>query len=265
MDSTADLAWATRELRRAGCLAPEEEAELLARHADGDGRRLAVLVERRREGEPLAWILGWAEFCGQRISVRSGVYVPRPQTEPLVLAAVERLPERGCAVDLCTGSGAIPAVLKFHRPCAEVVATELDPTAAACARENQVTVFDGDMTSGLPARLLGGVDVVTAVVPYVPTDEMRFLPSDVTTYEPLQALDGGPDGMRLLRQAAREAAPFLRVGGWLLVEVGGNQGARLRQQLPGCGYEDIVVVADEDHEARAVYCRRAAVRPVPRP
>lgn len=204
----------------------------------------------------MGWLVGWVGFCGERVLVHRGVYVPRWQSEPLALAAAARLPERGVAVDLCTGAGAIAVVLARRRPLARVVATEIDPVAVACARANGVEVFEGDMAIDLPAELAGQVDVVTAVVPYVPTGELRLLPRDVMAYEPRSALDGGTDGTTFLVRAVREVAGLLRPGGSLLLELGGDEAELLRPVLAECGYSDVELMVDEDGELRAVCCRR---------
>ena len=243
-------------LRRAGCVAAEEEAEELAAAADGDGERLAQLVARRVTGEPLAWLTGSVRFCGETVLVHPGVYVPRWQSEPLAEEAVSRLASHGCAVDLCTGSGALAVVLARRRPSARVLASDLDRRAVACARANGVDAYQGDLATGLPAGLEGQVDVVTAVVPYVPSGELRLLPRDVLAFEPHRALDGGPDGTRTLVRAAAAAADLLRSGGSLLLELGGTEDELLRPVLEGLGYGDVEVLVDEDGERRALCCRR---------
>ena len=256
MDGDSDLERTAAELRRAGCIAADEEAAELVEAAGGDGKRLRALVDRRCSGEPLAWLTGSVSFCGEKVDVHAGVYVPRWQSEPMALEAAARLPEEGVAVDLCTGAGAIAVVLGRRRPRARVVATEIDAVAVACARSNGVEVYEGDMTGGLPDGLRGQVDVVTAVVPYVPTEELRLLPRDVMAYEPRAALDGGQGGMRFLEQAAREAVVLLRDGGSLLLELGGDQAERLKAPLAELGYSEIELLVDEDGDLRAVVCRR---------
>jgi release factor glutamine methyltransferase len=243
-------------LAAAGCIAPRDEAVALVAAAQGDAHRLDELVGRRCGGEPLAWLVGAVSFCGEQIAVASGVYVPRPQSEVLAAAAVRRLPEHGVAVDLCTGSGALAAVLSRRRPQARVVATEVDPLAAACARDNGVEVFVGDLAEPLPPELVGRVDVVTAVAPYVPTDAIRLLPRDVVTFEPRPALDGGSDGLDVVRRIAAAARELLRPGGWLIVELGGDQDAALEAQLRALGYAELERLVDEDDDLRGVCARR---------
>lgn len=256
MDGAGDIETTTAVLREAGCVAASEEAEALVAIAGGDHERLREIVARRCAGEPLAWITGSVCFCGETVTVRRGVYVPRWQSEPLALAAVSRLPGKGLAVDLCTGAGAIALVLARRRPMARVLATEIDPLAVRCARANGVDVFEGDMASPLPVSIVGRVDVVTGVVPYVPTGDLRFLPRDILMYEPRRALDGGEGGDEYLFRAASEASALLRPGGSLLLELGGDQASALAPALSELGYLDIEVLFDEDAEQRAVICRR---------
>jgi release factor glutamine methyltransferase len=211
-------------LAAAGCIAAAEEATMVTEAAAGDPARLEAMVRRREAGEPVEWIVGWAPFCGLRVGVAQGVYVPRAQTEVLARAAVAALPAGGevVAVDLATGSGAVALVLAAAG--AEVVATELDPVAAACARANGVKVFEGDLDEALPASYEGRVDVLTANVPYVPTAALGLLPRDVRDHEPVLALDGGADGLDLVRRVLALASRWLRPGtGVALVEIGPDQ------------------------------------------
>jgi release factor glutamine methyltransferase len=242
-------------LAEAGCVAAGDEAGEFWSAAGGPGERLENLLERRCEGEPLAWLTGEVRFAGERVLVVPGVYVPRWQSEPLATEAATLLPETGVAVDLCTGSGALAVVLARRRPRARVVAGDIDPLAVACARSNGVEAYESDMAVGLPAELVGRVDVVTAVVPYVPTDALALLPRDVRTYEPRLALDGGRDGLAYLARAAGDSAALLRVGGSLLLELGAEQGDQLAPALEARGYGPPEARYDEDGDLRAVACR----------
>lgn len=248
----------TATLAAAGFVAAGEEADELVKRARGDADLLASLLDRRLAGEPLAWVTGRVTFCGVEIRVDHGVYVPRWQSEELALRAVARLPDRGVAVDLCTGSGAIAAVLAHHRPEAQVVATDNDVRAVKCARANGVAAYHGDLFAPLPTVLQARVDVVVAVVPYVPTAEMAFLPRDTFTHESPAAYDGGPDGMALLRRSLRESLPFLRAGGALLLELGGDQAALLTGDLQEGGFGDITVLVDDEGDPRGVEATRHA-------
>lgn len=270
-DRTGHVAQGASQRRRivsllgaAGCVAPEEEAaELLAAATHPD--QLELLVARRTSGEPLAWVVGSADFCGIRVTVSTGVYVPRWQTEPLARRAADVLPDDGVAVDLCTGAGAIACVLRAAHPSATVVATDIDPTAVACARENGVDARLGDLDQPLPSALLGTVDVLTSVVPYVPTDALAYLPRDVLAFEARLALDGGPGGLRLLSAVVTQSTRWLRPGGWLLLELGGDQAEAVAGWMEAADFADIAVVADEDGDARRIEGRlRNAATPAVR-
>lgn len=231
--------------------AEEESAELLA-YAAGDDELLDSAIRRRLTGEPLAWIIGRVSFCGLEISVDPGVYVPRWLSEPLARRAVERLPEEGGAIDLCTGSGAIAKVLGAHRPRARVAASDVDARAVACAVANGVDAYCGDLFAPLPGDLEGRVDVVVGVVPYVPTAELPLLQRDTFTFETPASYDGGADGTDTLRRVLGEAPRFLRDGGALLLELGGDQAGLLAEELASLGYIDVSILADEDGDIRGI-------------
>ncbi|MCW2984929.1 MAG: methyltransferase [Conexibacter sp.] len=251
MDPAAAAAAALIELlERGGFVAAQEEAaELLAR-AGGDGELLDALVARRLTGEPLAWITGSVEFCGLSVRIDPGVYVPRWHSELLAERAAAALPEHGVAVDLCTGCGAIAAVLAARRPSARVVAADVDPRAVACARANGVDAVTADLLP--PSLAAGTVDVVVGVVPYVPTGELGLLQRDTFTFETPLAYDGGEDGCAILRRAIAGAAGVLRRGGVLLLELGGDEASLLSGDLAGAGFTDVVVLRDEDGDVRGV-------------
>jgi release factor glutamine methyltransferase len=231
-----------------GFVAAEEEAEELVTAAGGDAERLESLVRRRLTGEPLAWITGTAPFCGLWIKVDPGVYVPRWQTEALARRAAQLLPGDGTAIDLCTGSGAIATCLKAQHPRARVLATDVDERAVACARSNGVEAYQGDLFGPLEAK----ADVITAVVPYVPTPDLPLLQRDTFTFETTLSYDGGPDGTDLLRRVITEAVDRLNPGGALLVELGGDQA----QALDLTRYADIETIRDEEGDVRGICCRK---------
>jgi release factor glutamine methyltransferase len=248
--------WVVRALAEGGCVAPHAEAEALLRASSEQVGQIEELIARRLRGEPLAWITGWVRFCGIRIHVDPGVFVPRPHTEVLARRAVSLLPPGGIAVDLCTGSGAVAAVLGSGRPRATVVATDVDPVAVACARRNGVGALVGNLDEPLPPTIRGRVDVMTGVVPYVPTEELRLLPRDVLDNEPRRALDGGPRGTTVLVEAAEAAARWLRPGGRVLLEIGGNQAGEMAMTLTGIGLSEIRVHRDDEGHDRAIEARR---------
>lgn len=246
-----DLAAITRILQAAGCVAADEEAgELVA--AAGDEDELVRWVERRRTGEPLAWITGQAAFCGLPVALVPGVYVPRWQSEPLATLAGRLLPADGCGVDLCTGSGAVAMVMQGARPDATVVATELDPGAASSARRNGVVVYEGDLDLPLPHEFESQVDVMTGVLPYVPHDALHLLPRDVQRFEPRVALDGGVDGLELLQTVIRRCDRWLKPGGWLVLEVGADQVDPVIDLMVATGFGPVDVLEDGDGDPRGV-------------
>jgi release factor glutamine methyltransferase len=247
-----DLETLTALLAKEGFVAATEEAAELVARAAGDVELLDSLVARRLTGEPLAWITGSISFCGVDVLVHPGVYVPRWQTEPLARRAAERLPATGTAIDLCTGAGAIAKTLAAARPDARVVASDLDSRAVACAAANGVEAYCGDLFAPLPNALAGRTDVVVSVVPYVPTSALSLLPRDTFTFESPLSYDGGTDGTEILRRVVSDSPHFLRPGGALLLELGGDQAGALDEDLGRLGFVDTTVLVDEDGDVRGI-------------
>jgi release factor glutamine methyltransferase len=264
MSPAAAVAAVTRELAAAGCVSAAAEARWLVEEA-ADPEKLRAMVARRVAGEPLQYVVGWAPFGWLRLAVGPGVFVPRPETEGLADRAAAHLraagrptdrgtppgfpgPLRRIAVDLCTGSGAIACLLAAEVPGARVLATELDPAALAWARLNTdrygVELLAGDLDAPLPAELAGRVDVLCANVPYVPSGAIPTLPRDVRDHEPRLALDGGPDGLDVLRRVAARAGRWLAPGGVLLCEIGDDQGEAAAALLAGAGLAEVAVLPD---------------------
>lgn len=239
-------------LSEAGFVAADEEAAELVAFAAGDKELLDSMVGRRLRGEPSAWITGSVLFCGLEIRVDHGVYVPRWQSEPLARRAVERLPATGTAIDLCTGSGAIARTMATAHPRARVVASESDGRAVCCAAANGVEVYRGDLFGPLPRAIEGSVDVIVGVVLYVPTPALRLLAHDTLVFESALSYDGGPDGTDVLRRVLTGSLRFLRGGGALLVELGGDQAEALGDELIRLGYTEVTVLADEDGDVRGI-------------
>jgi release factor glutamine methyltransferase len=229
------------------------------------------MVDRRAAGLPLEHVLGWAEFCGLRIAVDPGVFVPRRRTELLVseAAALARqaasaareaasasaareassagfAQPRAVVVDLCCGSGAIGAAIAaaVAWPAAsqhgqvELHAVDIDPAAVRCARRNIADsgqVYEGDLYEPLPAALRGRVDVLVASPPYVPAEEVRLLPREARMHEPPVALDGGADGLDIVCRVIAAAPPWLAPGGHLLVELSERQAPRAAEAVARSG------------------------------
>ena len=250
-------------LRAAGCVFAEDEAALLLA-AEPDPPLLETLVARRVAGEPLEHLLGWAGFAGLRVAVAPGVFVPRQRSLLLVRAALEALAgrARGVVVDLCCGSGALGAAVLVGAPSGldvELHAADLDAAAARCARATldavpggpAAQVHQGDLFDALPETVAGRVDVLLANVPYVPTEAVALMPPEARDHEPRQALDGGPDGLAVLRRVAADATRWLAPGGLLLSECSPQQ-ARAAAAVLGDGGLDTRVLTDDDLGATGV-------------
>jgi release factor glutamine methyltransferase len=258
-------------LRAAGCVFAEEEAAVLASSADSSAE-LDAMVARRAAGEPLEQVVGWAEFAGRRVLVDPGVFVPRRRSEFLVEVAVS-LADRPdgtvprVVVDLCCGTGALGLAVAVRLGGAgarlegvELYAADLDPAAVACARRNVEPVgghvYGGDLFGALPDTLRGRADVLICNAPYVPTTEIAFMPAEARDHEALMALDGGADGLAILRRVAGEATAWLASGGVLLVETSERQAPVMAAVMSAAGLDARV---HEDDESGATVV--AGVRP----
>ncbi|MFE3887348.1 putative protein N(5)-glutamine methyltransferase [Streptomyces lydicus] len=242
-------------LRAAGCVFAEDEAELLLSTAQ-TADELAAMVERRAFGLPLEHVVGWAEFHGRRITVDPGVFVPRRRTEFLVdqaiglgLRTAERTGRPTVVVDLCCGSGAVGAVLAAALHQVELHAADIEPAAVRCARRNITDAggraYEGDLFDALPAWLRGRIDILVANVPYVPSEEVGLLPPEAREFEPLVALDGGADGLDVLRRVTAAAPQWLAPGGHLLVETSEHQAPEAVEAFTRNGLHPRVADSDE--------------------
>jgi release factor glutamine methyltransferase len=214
-----------RRLREAGCVFAEDEARLLREAAPGE-TALEALALRRIAGEPLEYVLGWAEFRGRRLAVAPGVFVPRRRTELLAREAIRVTRPGAVVLDLCCGVGAVASAVAAAVPGIELHAADLDPAATACARRNLpggAAVHTGDLYAALPPSLRERVDVLAANAPYVPTARIALMPPEARLHEAHAALDGGEDGLALQRRVAREGLDWLAPGGVLLLETSEQQ------------------------------------------
>lgn len=252
-------------LRAAGCVFAEEETALLVAAADADAGRLAGLVKRRTAGEPLEHILGWVEFCGLRLAVGPGVFVPRRRTAVVVREAVAALNRRApgrrpVVVDLCCGVGAVgAAILAATDGPIELHAADVDPAALRFAERNlpDAARHLGDLWAALPAELAGRVAVVAANAPYVPTAAIGTMPPEARLHEAHLALDGGVDGLDLHRRIAAGAPQWLAQGGTLVIETSRTQADATRSAVAAAGLA-ARVVHDRAVDGTAV----VGVRPV---
>jgi release factor glutamine methyltransferase len=245
-------------LRAAGCVFAEQEAEILRVAGDSAAEREDMIV-RRVAGEPLEHVVGWAAFCEVRVAVEPGVFVPRHRSALLAGRAADlaALVDRAVVVDLCCGTGAIGAVVRARVPAVELHAADVDPAAVRCARRTLgtgATVHEGDLDAPLPADLRGRVDVLVASTPYVPRDAIALMPPEARDHEPRRALDGGNDGLDVIRRLAAVAPGWLRPGGHLLVETAESQSLAARAALTDAGLT-ADVERDDDLDATVVLGR----------
>ncbi len=248
-------------LRAAGCVFAEDESALII-HAAASPVELEAMVDCRVSGHPLEQVLGWAEFCGLRIIVEPGVFVPRRRTELLGAEAVRLLRHvsEPVVVDLCCGTGAVGVALHHARSDIELHASDIDPRAVHCARRNLDgigSVHEGDLTAALPAELAGRVDVLIVNAPYVPSDEIAMMPPEARDHEPRIALAGGHDGVDIHRRVAEQAPRWLRAGGHLVIETSRQQAALTVDAMVRHGF-DTRVVRSDDLDATAAVGRMIA-------
>ncbi|MGV4982898.1 putative protein N(5)-glutamine methyltransferase [Streptomyces sp. NRAIS4] len=246
--STSSPSAVVSALRAAGCVFAEDEAELILATARTP-EEVASMVARRAAGHPLEHILGWAEFHGVRVAVEPGVFVPRRRTEFLVDQALVHAARATVVVDLCCGSGALGAALAAALDGAEVHAADIDPAAVRCARRNLAAfggrAHEGDLYAALPAGLRGRVGILTANVPYVPTVELPLLPAEARDHEPRVALDGGADGLDVLRRVAAGAPEWLAPGGCLLTETSERQAPAAERAFRDAGLTTRLAESEE--------------------
>ena len=246
-------------LRAAGCVFAEDEAALLQAEAR-DAVHLDAMVAERVDGRPLEQIVGWAEFCGLRVLLEPGVFVPRVRTEHLARTAVDlaRAVDRPVVVELCCGAAAVGAVVLARVGDVELVVADVDPAAVAAARRNVgdgALVLEGDLDEPLPDTLRGRVDVLVANAPYVPSDAVGSMPPEARDHEPRVALDGGSDGLDVARRLVRAAPGWLAPGGHLVIETSRAQAPALRAAFEAAGL-DTCVTRDEERDGTAVVGRR---------
>jgi release factor glutamine methyltransferase len=224
------------------------------RIADADLDRYHALLGRRAAGEPLQHLLGFEDFAGIRLAVTPDVLIPRPETEGLVEWAIARLGRSAAALvaDVGTGSGAIACALAAVLPRVRVLATDVSLPAlevaagnvAALGLQGRVRLLAADLLSALGARgadapAAGGLDMVVANPPYLQTGALAGLPREVVDFEPRLALDGGPDGLRVIRRVVAAAAGALRPGGSLLMEIGEEQAGPVASLMAAEGFSGI--------------------------
>lgn len=276
------LTWTTQHFDKKSVDSPRLTAEVLLAHVLGCDRvRLYVdldrplskaelstfraLIERRLQGEPTAYLTGKREFYGHTFKVDARVLVPRPETELLVEAILRHVPKDAPAriLDLCTGSGCIAVTFAAERAQASVWATDLSKDACEVARENaetlgvgaRVTILEGDLYAPLPPEVK--FDAIASNPPYIPSAEIPGLMAEVRK-EPLMALDGGADGLDLIRRIVAGARERLKPGGPLAMEITEHQGQPVSALLAAAGFEDVRVEKDLARLDRLVIAKAPA-------
>lgn len=271
------LSWAADDLRKRGNDTARLDVELLLSRvlrldriglimhserplAPGELAAFRELFKRRRAGEPVAYLLGEREFYGIALRVDARALIPRPDSERLVEVALERTRARsmlGSALDLCTGSGCVAIAFARNRPTWSVTASDISADALALARDNahrtgairNLQLVCGSLFAAVAGRRF---DLVTANPPYIPSGDVAGLPLDVRGFEPHLALDGGPDGLELVRQIAAQAAEHLTPGGLLAMEIGADQGPAAREILAQHGLREVELARDLGGRDRVV-------------
>lgn len=270
--------WASDDFARRGIESARLEADILLGEVLGLDRvrlllaaerelsadelsRCRSLFQRRRAGEPIAYIIGRREFYGRTFHVDARVLVPRPETELLVEVALRRTAHRnldGRALDLCTGSGCVGVTFARERPTWRVTLTDVDPGALAVARGNALRLGAVWGTSFVESDLFDGFgpdrrfELIASNPPYIPRAELAELAPTVRDFEPSRALDGGPDGLDFYRRITQGAKEYLVKGGILAVEVGAGQAADVSALFERAGFSGIERALDYGGHERVV-------------
>jgi release factor glutamine methyltransferase len=272
------VAYGSSQLKQAGIRNPERDAELLLLYTTGLSRtdlitqpehgltadeenRYREAIARRVLSEPVQYITGEREFYGLRFAVTPGVLIPRPETEHLVEAALERIPPNTPfrIADVGTGSGAIAIALAVARPLAKITATDISPVALQVAKENAAAHGVADRVTFRESDLLDNVvpseyDLVVSNPPYIADGEREILDVEVRDYEPARALFAGPTGLEIYERLIPQASHVLQPGGWLIMEIGAGQHLQLSRLLKD--WSNISFVPDLQGIPRVVLAQR---------
>jgi release factor glutamine methyltransferase len=276
------LTWTEKFFAQKGVESPRLDAQVLLAHSLGCKRidlyarsteeapetqrvQFRDLVRRRVEGCPVAYLVGTKEFYLLSFEVTPAVLIPRPATEALVLAALERLKSLSVprVLDIGTGSACLAVSIAKQNAGATVIATDISTDALAVARRNverhavanRVRLIESDLFAGLNSE--SPFDLILSNPPYVRTGDFVVLAPDVSDHEPRQALDGGPDGFAVIDRLLKDAPVHLAPGGWLLVEIGSDQGDVMLTRLRTTpGLAEAQILPDRDGHARVAVARR---------
>ncbi len=282
--ASEELRWVTEQLRQSSRESARLEAELIVAHilqkarhelythaqelvTPAEHAQICALVERRCQGEPLQYLLGYTEFHGCYLRLTSAVLIPRPETEELVELILARYSNPPTDVlDLGTGSGAISIALARAWPKSSFIAVDISSEAMALAQENAVRNGVAERISFLRSdwfsAISGEFDLIVSNPPYVRTEYLERAPRELH-YEPRAALDGGPEGLDALTQIIRESPAHLRPSGALYLEIGSDQGSRVRELLQQTNaFIEIEIAKDLTGQERFVRAVRAGTEDV---
>ena len=224
---------------------------------------LEGFVTRLLEGEPLQYVLGETVFMGHPFKVDRRALIPRPETELLVEAVLKNEglwhKELPCVADIGTGSGCIAISLTMASPRARFQAVDISPAALDLARENaralgvedRIDFIQGDLLEPLDPESL---DAIVSNPPYVATSEYARLPREIHDHEPPMALEGGRDGLSVISRLVQQAATRLKSGGILLMEIGENQAAQVRELMEAAGFFNVEILKDLAGQDRIAVC-----------
>lgn len=272
---------AAQILEKSGVETPRLDAELLLAHvlncsrldliahperemSEDEARRYNFLVGKRALRLPLAYLLGYREFYGMRITVSEAVLVPRPETELLVEQTIRRIgPGPVLVAEIGVGSGAVAVALAAGIPEAVVYGTDISAAALQVARLNvanhhlaeRVKLLEGDLAKPLEAAGLR-FDAVVSNPPYIPSLKIAGLQPEVSRWEPRSALDGGPDGLAIIRRLLPECLGLLKNGGFTALEVGAGQADDVAAAAREVGYSSVEIVNDYSGVPRVLVCGR---------
>jgi release factor glutamine methyltransferase len=272
------LRLSAERLREAEVDTPRLDAEVLLAHvlgveridlildkgitlSDEQAERFSSLIEERIKRKPVSQIIHAKEFWSKRLYIDERVLTPRPETEGIVERATTLFPKEAeiNILDLGTGSGCIAAALADEFPRARITATDISLDAIEVARKNlefagdRITLLHGDLFSVFENRF----DLVVSNPPYIPDGELETLPPEVKNYEPAGALAGGPDGLAILSQIAKDAPQYLKSGGWIVLEMGHDQSERMKVILENtAAYTNIMIDKDLAGIERIISARK---------
>ena len=268
---------ATSYLQKQGVESPRLNAEHLLAHALGMAKRMDLylafdrplgekeraplreLVKRRSDGVPLQHLLGTVEFLGYEFLCDSRGLIPRPETEELVELVLKSAPDAKSFLDVGTGSGVIALTLALKKPQAHVVACDLSPQALGLAGENRarhglesrVELIESDLL----ASVHGAFDAIVANLPYIPAAEIPGLSREVL-HDPVSALDGGNDGLRLIERLLDQLPTYLTPAGLIALEIGHDQSEKVISLLKERAFQDVLAHADHQRRNRFVTARK---------